>query len=550
MKTITPQVRKSFDIPLLLSDGVTLFADIYKPAQEGEYPVLLMRQPYGRKIASTVVYAPPEYFAKRGFIVVIQDVRGRGDSEGVFEPFVHEEKDGLETLEWVASLEESNGRVGMYGFSYQAYTQLAVLKKKPSCLRAIAPHMSAANLYQGWFYQNGLLKLNTTVAWGTQMMREDAWRMEERETAFSLENAYANLDPLFTASNLLELSPLTDKGAPSYFADWIEHDTEDAYWQKLDCSQAVRDCDIPIFHLAGYYDFYAKGTELLYQHAACKERDLFVLAPWKHIPWERWMCGVDFGKEVMLDINDLLAQWFHAHLQEDTACAPSGCQYFVMGENRWQHAPVWPPAQEAERILYLHAESRANSLFGNGILCDEVRDNGEDSFCYEPLTPVSSPSAYGPVDLKEQQQSNSLLVYTSNFEESLVVAGNIQLRLFVQSTAAQTAIVARLSLVEKNGTARFLGLTCGVVHFYENDPLEIQEVALSFDALAFAIAKEQQIRLDLASSSFPWLARHPNNQFSPAKVPIHRDYQIAKQTILHGKDAPSSLYLPVTQVSL
>ena len=107
-----------------MSDGCTLVSDHYYPPQTGSHPTLLMRQPYGRDIASTVVYAHPSWFAAHGYNVVIQDVRGRGDSDGDFYPFRHERADGAETIAWLRTRPESNGRVGMYGFLYQGATQL------------------------------------------------------------------------------------------------------------------------------------------------------------------------------------------------------------------------------------------------------------------------------------------------------------------------------------------------------------------------------------------------------------------------------------------
>src|SRR5450432_3028760 len=119
-----------------LSDGTTLYSDHYYPPADGpgggtRHPTLLMRQPYGRDIASTVVYAHPVWFASHGYNVVIQDVRGRGDSEGEFYPFRHERRDGAETLAWLLTRPESNGKVGMYGFSYQGVTQLLAAAERP-----------------------------------------------------------------------------------------------------------------------------------------------------------------------------------------------------------------------------------------------------------------------------------------------------------------------------------------------------------------------------------------------------------------------------------
>ena len=181
----------------MLSDGVALVSDHYYPSVErygsGPWPTLLMRQPYGRDIASTVVYAHPVWFARHGYHVVIQDVRGRGNSEGEFYAFRHEAKDGAETIAWLRRHAACNGRIGMYGFSYQGSTQLLAAAENPEGLACIAPHMTAVDLYRGWFYHHGALRLASTLGWGIQMLREDARRRDLHEANDRLEAAWVNV---------------------------------------------------------------------------------------------------------------------------------------------------------------------------------------------------------------------------------------------------------------------------------------------------------------------------------------------------------------------
>lgn len=161
---------------LVTQDGVTLDADIYRPQGEGPFPVLLMRQPYGRAIASTVVYAHPRWYAAHGYIVVVQDVRGRGTSGGTFDLFAQEAADGRATLEWVAALPGSTGDVGMYGFSYQGMTQLYAASAQPPALKVLCPAMVAPDLYSHWAYEGGAFCLQTNLAWALQLAAETARR--------------------------------------------------------------------------------------------------------------------------------------------------------------------------------------------------------------------------------------------------------------------------------------------------------------------------------------------------------------------------------------
>lgn len=140
------------------ADGTRLDADVWRPAGAGPWPVLLMRQPYGRSIASTVTYAHPAWYAAHGYLVVIQDVRGRGTSEGVFRLCEDEQADGVETVAWAAALPGSSGRVGMYGFSYQGMTQLFAAAGRPPALKAIAPAMAAWDVRADFATEGGAFR--------------------------------------------------------------------------------------------------------------------------------------------------------------------------------------------------------------------------------------------------------------------------------------------------------------------------------------------------------------------------------------------------------
>ena len=179
---------------MLTRDGIRLDADIYRPETKEKLPILLMRQPYGKAIASTVVYAHPRWYASQGYIVVIQDVRGRGTSNGDFELFANEVNDGIDTIDWVSQLPDSTGEVGMYGFSYQGMTQLYAAIGKSSALKAIAPAMIGYDLYSDWAYENGAFCLQANLGWAIQLAAETA-RLQGDEIAFQkLYQASRNQD--------------------------------------------------------------------------------------------------------------------------------------------------------------------------------------------------------------------------------------------------------------------------------------------------------------------------------------------------------------------
>lgn len=542
-------------VTVAMRDGTRLAADVYRPTGDGPWPVLLMRQPYGRDIASTVVYAQPAWFARQGYLVVIQDVRGRGDSEGVFYPFRHEEEDGFDTVEWAAKLPGSNGRVGMYGFSYQASTQLFAAAARPPSLRAIAPHMTAFDLYGGWFYRQGLLQLQSTLAWGNQMLREDVRRAGPPELSRRLDQSWLNPSILCSSFPLASAAPVTDAAGPGYVRDWIEHDRHDDYWRAFDLTARLADLDLPMFHLAGWYDYYLRGS--LGGYAAARQAvrsDQFLLCgPWVHIPWGRNLGGSDLGAEARVDTDALLVRWFDHWLKdaprsEDTR----GATYFMLGGNRWRHASSWPPPGTTTGKWFLVSEGRANSAFGDGRLSIEGPGGPADTFNYDPEVPVLAPGGamngaltWGPADLSSQQQGNNLLVFTATLDQPLEIAGGPRCRLFVRSTAPDTAFVARLSRVTTAGRVVFL--TLGAACLREGSRREdgVVELVVDLDHTACRFEAGEGVRLDIASSAFPLLARHPNTTASPNRLQSPAEFRRALQTVFHDAESPSVLELPV-----
>lgn len=546
-----------------MRDGTVLVSDIYRPKKgSGPWPVLLMRQPYGRDIASMVVYAPPAWFARQGFIVVIQDVRGRGDSEGEFYPFRDERRDGFDTVQWASQLPGSNGCVGMYGFSYQGYTQLAAAADRPPALKAIAPHMTAMDLYHGWFYRSGLLQLNSTLGWGNQMLRENAKRAGRSATYAQLESSWRNPAALCKELPVSKVSPLTSSGAAPFVRDWLAHESNDDYWKALNVTKAAVSSGLPMFHLGGWYDYFLRGTTLGY--AAAKRAaapQLVHLGPWKHIPWNDNLAGWSFGDAGKPAIDSILVKWFRHWLQPEAAKREvpselSGAKYFSLGEMCWREAPSWPPPEVNPRRWYLASEGLANSRFGDGrLVLEEPLDTPCDTFNYDPETPVLSPGGgydgslgWGPYDLSTNQESNAVLVYSAApTKRAFRFAGAPRWQGVVASSAADTAFVVRLSLVSRDGKARFLTLGAATLGGAEHLDDGRYRLIISLDEIASSVAEGEALRLDICSSAFPLLVRHPNTTTSPNAVPSPAAFERALQVVYHDRSAPSWLELPVAE---
>ena len=557
-------VRLERSVPCPLRDGTILRSDHYYPPGGGRAPTLLMRQPYGREIASTVVYRHPTWFARAGYNVVIQDVRGRGDSEGDFYAFRHEAQDGFDTVAWVAARPECDGNVGMYGFSYQGSTQLLAAAAQPPALRCIAPAMTAADLCRGWFYQNGALRLAGTLGWGTQMLKGDARRLGLREAGDALEAAWANLrgelyrQPVARAAALREF-----EGMNNYVRDWVAHRAPDAYWQALDLSTRYDRVTVPALHVAGWYDTFAQasvdgfaalragaGSEFARQH------QYLVAGPWVHIPWGEKIGEADFGPEACVDMDALLLRWLNHWLKGTGEWADEPhARVFTLGANTWRAAEGFLSPDAPSRLCYLHSDGDANSRKGGGTLLDTPpgADQPPDVFVDDPEVPVLAPGGpeamAGAFDQARLELGNNVLVYTSPpLAEPLEVHGRPRLTFHASTSAAPADFTGKLVRVEPSGRAWFicLGYARSTALFgadYRPDTVQRWEFLL--DATACLFQPGERIRLEIASSAFPLFERHPNADVPPVEA-LPAEWRRSMQIIWHDAARPAMLSLPLS----
>lgn len=553
-------VRLERGVRFRTSDGITLVSDHYYPVEAGPHATLLMRQPYGRDIASTVTYAHPAWFASHGYNVVIQDVRGRGDSEGEFYPFRHEGRDGAETIAWLRTRPESNGRVGMYGFSYQGMTQLLAAAEQPEGLQCIAPGMTACDLYHGWFYNNGALRLASTLGWGLQMLKADTRRLKLREASDRLEKAWANLASQTSVLPFRDHPALHGGGVPQYVLDWFDHPEPGEYWSAIDVSELLDRVRVPALHVSGWYDTYVRGSIDGFLYAqnyfgeSARDHQYLIAGPWIHIPWGDRAGAADFGTEALFDTDALLLRWFNHWLKDSGEFAKEPrVRHFVLGENRWRDAADFPT--EAKYNLYLHSAGRANSRKGDGSLsaAKPVENERADIFVYDPEVPVLAPggpgAAAGQFDQSTLELGNNLLVYTSEpLAKPIRVFGVPRVTLHCSSSAAHTDFTAKLVRVKPSGAAEFIciGIARSSYIFretgYSADKIHVWEFALEPTSCVFAAG--ERIRLEIASSAFPLFDRNPGTDV-PACRATSWDWKRSTQIVHHSQAYPSALHLPV-----
>jgi uncharacterized protein len=553
-------VRLERGVRCRMSDGVHLVSDHYYPPQAGPQATLLMRQPYGRDIASTVVYAHPVWFARRGYNVVIQDVRGRGDSEGEFYPFRHEAHDGAETIAWVRTRGESNGRIGMYGFSYQGATQLLAAAEQPEGLACISPGMTACDLYNGCFYRHGALRLASVLGWGLQMLKADTRRKKLREASDRLEQAWADLAAQTSVLPFRDHPALRGEGVPKYVLDWFDHSQAGDYWASLDVSQSLHKISIPALHFSGWYDTYVEGSvegfAALTRNAGsdfARDHQYLIAGPWQHIPWGDRIGATDFGPEALLDTDAILLRWFNHWLKDSGEFADEPkIRHFVLGENCWRQANAFPKA--ASRPLYLHSAGKANSRKGDGTLSSArpASEEPSDVFVCEPEVPVLAPGGVaapsGPFDQATLELGNNLLVYTSGpLSQPLSVLGAPRVSLFCSTSSANTDFTAKLVRVRSNGAAEFIciGIARSSWLFagtgYTAD--EIHEWKFDLAPTSCCFASGERIRLEIASSAFPLYDRNPGTDVPSCRA-TSWNWRRSTQIVYHDDEHRSALYFP------
>ena len=341
-------------VPCIMRDGITLYADVYRPAGDEQLPVLLMRQLYGRAIASTVTSAHPLWYARQGYMVVVQDVRGRGESEGEAVPFAQEVEDGYHTVEWAARLPRANGRVGMYGFSYQGSVQWAAAASGAPSLVTIAPGMCAADLYHGRFYPHGRFAWGAQLMWAFQFSRDGAKRAGDEEAAAYCERMMRDTGDQLWKLPLTARHPILERYCP-FFYEWLSHTEFDGYWEQHNWVPRLVERPIPTLQIGGWYDTFLQGTLQTYNALSGTEtEDVFhrlLIGPWAHIPWGRMAGGVDHGPEADGDVHREQLRWFNYWLKgersEQLETEPP-IRYYEQGSGQWRTMQEWPVADYAD----------------------------------------------------------------------------------------------------------------------------------------------------------------------------------------------------------
>ncbi len=515
------------------ADGVRLDADVWRPPGAGPFPVLLMRQPYGRQIASTIVYAHPSWYAAQGFIVVIQDVRGRGTSEGTWRLLEAEQRDGAETVAWAAGLPGSNGAVGMYGFSYQGMTQLLAAAAKPPALKAIAPAMAAWEVREDFAYEGDAFRLQAGLGWGCQLALETVRRMGDGALHQSILAAARGL-PL--GAEIPARPPIAAAiGQHGHYLDWLTEPAGADYWRRISPA-AAGPIDIPALHVGGWYDPLLRGTLGAWRAlSAGTAPQRLIIGPWVHIPWSRHVGALDFGPDAATDIDRQQVAWFKHWLGGGPLPPGPPISLFEMG-GTWRGLHSWPTAGAEWPITStgLAGMREDDGRFGEAA-------GGSDVFVYDPWRPTPSIGGHaghpaGPLDRTQADARSDVLTYTTDpLETDLHLAGDVTARLAIAADAPSFDVHAILS--ELPATGGVYEITSG--HRRIDSP--VSPVTVEMRATCIRIPAGSRLRLSVAAGAFPAFAVNSGTGKPPAEERLIEQRIIT--LVLHH--AGSDLILPV-----
>ena len=555
-------------VPNAMRDGIRLFSNIYRPDADGKFPAILIRTPYNKDRYGMDYSLFPVHAAQKGFVVIIQDVRGRYSSEGVFLPYVQETDDGYDAVEWAAALPFVDGKVGMVGCSYLGAVQWLAAIADPPHLRAIFPQCVFAN-GRHFFYFGGTFDLSW-IGWLYDRLPDLKRHRSPDENPAAQKEDF----PPWEANKWqwLKYLPLNDfpllKEFCPYYYEWIAHPDDGSFWDFANIEKFHKNVSVPAYNLTGWYDdgygqpgaiFNFLGMKANGKTEAARKGQKLIIGPWTHCNGESSKSGdLDFGPQAIIDIDALALRWFDYWLKDidDGIMKEPPVRLFVMGDNKWRDEKEWPLSRAESIPFYLHSNGSANSHWGCGFLSRE-KPKGEkpDSFVYDPSNPVTDYffEEPGARDLKPIEVRNDVLVYTSDpLEKDMEVTGSINAHIYASSSAKDTDFVVKVSDVHPDGYSQNITPPLsGVIRarYRESEsvpslltPGHIYKFTIGLTFTSHVFKKGHRLRVSITSSYFPLIDRNPNTRHP---FGTDSEWMCAKQTIFHDDEHPSRIILPV-----
>lgn len=543
-----------------MRDGVNLAANIHLPEGDGPFPVLMNRTPYGKDSPFRAsIRSMIKTFVKNGYACVHVDVRGRGNSDGEFNPNFQEIEDGFDCLEWAGTQPWSNGKVGTFGRSYEGWVQLYPMRLGSKYHKA-AFLMASPSMHP--FHEG-------SYSAGVPSPMVGMWALYT--SGRTLKDQIYDPD-FFDWDKSLKTRPLKDMmrnlGLPySHQVEHFKHETLDDYFRRLwPSDEILLKTNVPCYFVSGWFDDDLKGTLDQFPAFSQKNPDekvkrsqKLLIGPWSHqlsLPFgnSSKLGDFDYGAESIVSLDKEGLRWFNYWLKgvENGIMGEPSVRLFLMGANKWIETNSFPVSAAKERSLFLSADRSSNTLYGEGKLRDNHGRLDRSTFTYNPENPAPTPfwKEYFQngtnEDLRYIQRRDDVLVFTSDkLDNPLNIVGLLRADLFVSTSAVDTDFVARVSDVGPDGYAERLNAGIMRLRYREGydkiklvEPGEITEIQIDMWATGQQIQPDHSIRLEITSSGFPTWAPNFNTGESAWEetLPV-----VANQTVYHSQGFPSKL---------
>lgn len=597
MPEISTGIRKEKSVFVPMRDGIRLSTDLYFPeGVEDKLPVIMVRTPYGKD--GTYPYdGMIPLLAQQGYIVAIQDLRGRYKSEGEYRARYSDRKDGYDTVDWLIEQPWSDGQIATFGCSYLGETQITLAAEKHPNHVAMMAHASAAAYNDDgrpWTsFDGGVLELAQTAGWflysGSKVFhgpppwidRQEWFRSEQSKlykTNHESPRTNSNSAELLKMYGTLPIIDIVSNNGMTYtdYEEFVSSTPESDYFDEGDWIRTDDTFDVPALYIDSWYDFGAAESLKMFNqmrtHGASKrarDNQFIILTPSTHCGWagatENTIIGERDLGDARKEFVEIYLQWYEHWLKgvDNGVNDMPRVQYYLMGLNEWRSAKSWPVEGTTYRNYYLDGSGRANSRYGDGRLSlSPPLEAAVDNFVYDPATPVPTrggnvcctgmETGAGGYDQSTIEMRNDVLVYSSApLEEGIEVTGFLEVVLHVSSDVKDTDFTAKLVDVYPDGRAFNLQEGAQRMRYRESmrrkvwmEQGEVYEIHLDLHATSNYFGEGHRIRLEVSSSNFPRWSRNLNtggNNYDESEgLP-------ANNTVHHAAEYPSWLILPVVE---
>ncbi len=563
------------DVYIEMNDGVKLATRIYRPDDNNRYPVLLGRTTYGSGAFDSKEKGDYREFgirmAEKGYVVVIQDVRGLYNSEGVWRLFKDDAADGYQTVLWLNKQTWSNGSVGAFGASALGMTANLLATTNPPGLKAAFVQMAPSQFYEELVAEGGNYRHEVITRWMYYINSIYAKKILQQgkidgETYNKILAGNQSFPDIYLHTPINSFPYLKDN---TVFTSIFDHYIKDDYFNYYDISSNFSNINIPIYHLGGWYDTFLEGTMKNYlglqQNGGegAKGNQKLLMGPWTHQDFgEHGIEGNStfFEKDEISLISEM-ERWFDYWLKDiDTGVMDEDpIKYYTIGKDEWRTTKDWPVASVEERWYFNSEKSNSATSINDGRLSKEQPFvEAKNQFKYDPKKPIITTGGrnlfpnlgLGPLDQRPVEEQS--LTYTSELlTEPLEIGGTVTATLYVSSDAIDTDFTVNLSDVAPNGTSYLLREGALRMRFREGLDKEVfmedgkvYKIEINLHDISHVFQEGHRIRIAVASSNFPRFDRNSNTG-NPLGVDSEKDFIVAENAVHIGPDHLSHITLPV-----